>query len=154
MTIEDIGISEFEDIGPVQRVRNALERPSAGERVLFFLFSFYCSVVLDDLQLHYDNTDMLRWSCGKKVSVCVLKFGFSSSLSDDFRCHIHSPSSRSSSYILCGVSFSVHFCSVWPPFVCLPVFWETVGGGGSLTAAQVWIHIQRRLRFPKAWREQ
>lgn len=74
-------------------------------------------------QLHYDNTDMLRWSCRRRgwcgvcvcvyVGVCVFgepvsKFIFNSSLGDDL---VHSPSYRSTSYILFDVFASSPFLS-------------------------------------------
>ena len=80
-----------------------------------------------------DNTDMLRWSCrrrgwrGEHVSVCVcvlLKNQFISSFGDNSNVTYIPLLKRSSSYILRVVSFffffftfSVHFCSFWPPFL-------------------------------------
>lgn len=81
-------------------------------------------------QLHYDNTDMLRWSCRRRgwcgvcvcvyVGVCVFgepvsKFIFNSSLGDDLNVsYIPLLTDPRPTFCLTFL-FPVHFCPVRPP---------------------------------------
>ena len=80
-----------------------------------------------------DNTDMLRWSCRRRgwrgehvsVCVCVIEEPVYFQFRWQFKCHLHSPSKEivvlhsasSVFFFFFFFTFSVHFCSFWPPFL-------------------------------------
>lgn len=82
----------------------------------------YCSVVFVDFKLHYNNTDMLRWSCRwKRCQWCVwvwvrVRVWFQSGDISDVP---YIPLLRDYRPTFCVASFfslpPVDLCSFWPP---------------------------------------